>query len=80
MSLQEELYEWGNPKAAKNLPTLDEQEESVGKAIYRFRLRVQNTGKGAFKDLRAIVRTNKTENMKNLIEAGQGKVLNFDQS
>lgn len=78
--MQEELFEWGNPKAAKNLPTLTEQEEPFAKAAYRLRVRMETTGDGVFKDMCAIVRTSKDENMRNLIEAGHGKVLNENKS
>lgn len=77
---QEELFEWGNPKAAKNLPTLTEQEEPFANAAYRLRKRMELTGVGVYKELCAIIRTSKDENMRNLIEAGHGKVLNDDKS
>lgn len=78
--LQEELFEWGNPKAAKNLPALTEQEEPFANAAYRLRKRMELTGVGVYKELCAIIRTSKNENMRNLIEAGHGKVLNDDKS
>lgn len=75
LHLQEELFEWGNPKAAKNLPTLTEVEEPFAKAAHRMRVRMETTGHGVFHGITAIIRTNKDQNMRNLIEAGHGKVL-----
>lgn len=78
--MQEELFEWGNPKAVNNLPALTEQEEPFANAAYRLRVRMETTATGVFNDICAIVRTSRDENLRNLIEAGHGKVLNDNKS
>lgn len=53
-------------------------EIEISKAVYRFRVRVQEEKRNAaFHSMRAIVRTAKDENMRNLIEAGRGEILNL---
>lgn len=53
-------------------------EIEISKAVYRFRVRIQEEKKSAvFHNMRAIVRTAKDENMRNLIEAGRGEILHL---
>lgn len=53
-------------------------EMEISKAVHRYRVRIQNEKKrGPFHNMRAIIRTNKEENMRNLIEAGHGEVLSI---
>lgn len=78
IELQEEEYEWGNPKA-KNLPAVDGSE--FGKPAYRWRKKqsvLLPSMKGIFKDFCIILKTNKSDSLRTLIEAGRGKVLDVD--
>lgn len=78
IKLQEEEYEWGNPKA-KNLPVVDGAE--FGKPAYRWRKKqsvLLPSMKGIFKDFCIILKTNKSDSLRTLIEAGRGKVLDVD--
>lgn len=79
MIFQEELYEWGNPKALK-LPQLTPNEGELAAAVHRCRSTLQTDpadipATGIFKDFKVILRLSKFENFKNLIEAGGGKVV-----
>lgn len=75
--LQEEAYEWGNPKAAENVPQVDE----TGRAAHRWRKLLQANSAttsepvGAFSSFRVILHTKKKASFKSLLEAGAGIVL-----
>lgn len=73
---QEELYEWGNPKAR-----LDKTNNDMANAAYRWRVKLQTDPTqlpthGAFKDFRVILpKNNKQEQLRCLIMAGGGIVV-----
>lgn len=77
--LDEEDYEWGNPRASytANLVKPGSIGEQLAQAIYRWRVTVQRTGKGAFAGMHAIVcaAKDKADLYKRLILAGGGEVL-----
>lgn len=73
------MYEWGNPMA-KNMPSLEANEQVIANSAYRWRKKLQTDPKslpitGAFENFRVILRTTKNENLQNLIEAGGGVVV-----
>lgn len=71
--LDEEEFEFGNPKAKKNISF----EEKDG-CIYQWRKEVARRGYGAFHDMRAIVVSEKKDSLANVIEAGGGVVVKVD--
>lgn len=79
MAFQEELFEWGNPKA-----NLDKIGNEMAAAAYRWRIKLQTIpfeipAVGAFKDFRAILPPSaKYEQLKTLLEAGGGVVVNVE--
>lgn len=79
-SLQEELYEFGNPKFI--VTNADNQNKKISKGAYFWRKRLQEqkeTGKkvGAFVSFRVILHVLKKDLMKILIESGGGEVLSI---
>lgn len=73
---QEELFEYGNPKASTNISIrFDEETETRIKSIHWWRKEVSRRGYGAFRDMRAIIVANKKEMMVRVIEAGGGMVV-----
>lgn len=74
--LQEELFEWGNPKA-KNLPVLKASEEQIANAAYRWRKKVQSSASDSrvFKNFRPILLTTKNDSLRTMVEAGGGIVI-----
>lgn len=79
MILQEELFEWGNPKAG-----LDKTPNEMAASAYRWRVRLQTIpyeipAVGAFKNFRVILPpSTKYEQLKALLEAGGGIVVNLE--
>lgn len=72
--LDEELFEWGNPKAT-TLPALKQTEADMAAAACRWRQKVQSTGKKAFENFNAILLTSKNDGLRTLIESGGGKII-----
>lgn len=82
LQFQEEEFEWGNPKA-KNLPKIETTaEQTTAQAAFRWRQKLQSvvsaSAKGIFKDFRVILKTTKNDNLRTLIEAGKGKIVEID--
>lgn len=80
--MQEEEYEWGNPKA-KSLPKIEGTDLQVAKAAFRWRKKFQSilipSSKGVFKDFRVILKTTKNDGLRTMIEAGRGKIVTYDE-
>lgn len=78
---QEEPFEWGNPAAVNYMKAaaLSANEETIVNAAYRWRKKVQTTHMGAFHKFRAILRTSKNTQLRTLIEAGDGKVIDVPE-
>lgn len=78
IQLQEEEFEWGNPRAT-DLPRVDGNDLLVAQAAHRWRKKLQSviipSAKGIFKDFRVILKTAKNESMRTLIEAGRGQII-----
>lgn len=77
------MFEWGNPKAT-NVPSLEpnSSEDTTAKAAYRWRSKIQSHPDpeyGVFKDFVAILKTNKNDNLRTLIEAGKGRILDVNE-
>ncbi|XP_029163393.1 DNA topoisomerase 2-binding protein 1-A isoform X2 [Nylanderia fulva] len=75
--LDEEKYEWGNPKSKGMIPEPNgEIEQAIAAAAYKWRLRLQNESNGPFSDMVALlmVSEDKYDQFKRLIEAGGGSV------
>ncbi|GLH09974.1 Uncharacterized protein GBIM_14988 [Gryllus bimaculatus] len=79
--LNEEDYEWGNPKASylQKLLKPGSLNEQLAKAVYRWRCKIQITGKKAFHGMKAIICSSKekAELYKRIVIAGGGEVLNI---
>lgn len=83
--LQEEEYEWGNPKAKANIPIdeLDEKSRKIATASHKWRKELQLKSKaenrpvGMFSGFRAIVHAPKKDSLKRLLEAGCGIVVDL---
>ncbi|XP_055297166.1 DNA topoisomerase 2-binding protein 1-A [Sitodiplosis mosellana] len=80
--LDEEEFEWGNPKA-KNLPHIEGANDlSIAQAAHRWRKKLQPiiipSAKGIFKDFRVILKAAKHESMRTLIEAGRGQIIDVN--
>ncbi|CAK9821901.1 DNA topoisomerase 2-binding protein 1-A [Anthophora retusa] len=76
--LDEEKYEWGNPKSKGIIPDpIGEMEEIIAAAAYKWRLRLLNEPSGPFHKMVALllVSGDKYDQFKRLIEAGGGKVV-----
>ncbi|KAH1009030.1 hypothetical protein HUJ04_001459 [Dendroctonus ponderosae] len=71
--LDEEEYEFGNPKARVNI-----QFEDKASCIPFWRKEIKRRGYGAFSDLRAIVVAGNREPIVNVIEAGGGVVVSVN--
>lgn len=76
--LQEELFEWGNPKA-KNLPVLKGSDAQIANAAYRWRKRVQSSASDnrVFKNFRTILLTTKNDSFRTMVEAGGGTIISI---
>ncbi|XP_053692847.1 DNA topoisomerase 2-binding protein 1-A [Sabethes cyaneus] len=75
--LNEEQYEWGNPKA-KNLPPLEALEKQVSNAAYIWRCKIaQEAGKhdGVFTGFRVLLLAPKKEQLVRLVKSGGGYVI-----
>lgn len=76
------MFEFGNPKAAPNLPELEanSKEFEIAKAAYRWRKKIamDPSVMGVFKGFRVILRTTKNASIGTLIEAGHGQVIDID--
>ncbi|KAG4077548.1 hypothetical protein HA402_002975 [Bradysia odoriphaga] len=84
--LNEEEYEWGNPKAASKLPNeIDEKTNNIARANYKWRMELklrsekENRKVGIFSGIRAILHTNRKDSFKRLLEAGCGVVVDLQQ-
>lgn len=80
--LQEELYEWGNPKSVDKVPLMNTSLKSVAKAAHRWRTKIESKNSNdsnsrAFCDFRVILHCSKPDPIRNLLEAGGGCVLNI---
>lgn len=80
--LNEELYEWGNPKN-ENGPEMDMNFGAIIRAAYRWRTKISQAIEldcppkaGAFDGFRVILHCSKPDRFKALLEAGGGTVLN----
>ncbi|XP_012272472.1 DNA topoisomerase 2-binding protein 1-B isoform X3 [Orussus abietinus] len=76
--LDEEKYEWGNPKSKGVIPDLStETEKSIAAAAHRWRLKLMKEPEGAFKQMVALllVQKEKYDQFKRLICAGSGTVV-----
>ncbi|XP_055550618.1 DNA topoisomerase 2-binding protein 1-A [Wyeomyia smithii] len=75
--LNEEQYEWGNPKAT-DLPQLEATERQVSKAAYNWRCKiVREAGKhdGVFTGFRVLLMAPKKEQFIRLLKSGGGVVI-----
>lgn len=80
--VNEELFEWGNPKAF-NLPELSKEEQVIANAAHRWRKELSESDEpnaGAFSGFNAILRISERhkESLKNVIKAGHGKILQIE--
>ncbi|XP_055843920.1 DNA topoisomerase 2-binding protein 1 [Episyrphus balteatus] len=80
--VNEELFEWGNPKAF-NLPELTKEEQVIANAAHRWRKQLADSDEpnaGAFSGFHAILRISDRhkESLKNVIKAGHGKILQVE--
>ncbi|KAF3420403.1 hypothetical protein E2986_06198 [Frieseomelitta varia] len=76
--LDEEKYEWGNPKSKGIIPDpISEVEETIAAAAYKWRLKLLKEPNGPFYNMIALllVSEDKHDQFKRLIEAGGGKVV-----
>ncbi|XP_033326690.2 mutagen-sensitive 101 [Megalopta genalis] len=76
--LDEEKYEWGNPKSKGIIPDpTGEVEETIAKAAYKWRLQLLKVPTGPFHNMVALLLASgdKHDQFKRLIEAGGGKVV-----
>lgn len=77
--LDEEKYEWGNPKSKGKIPEPNgEIENAIASAAYKWRLKLLNKElDGPFSDIVALlmVSEEKYDQFKRLIEAGGGSVM-----
>ncbi|XP_055911709.1 DNA topoisomerase 2-binding protein 1-A [Eupeodes corollae] len=80
--VNEELFEWGNPKAF-NLPELSKEEQVIANAAHRWRKQLSEgsqSNAGAFSGFCAILRISERhkESLKNVVKAGHGKILQVE--
>ncbi|CAH0386515.1 unnamed protein product [Bemisia tabaci] len=77
--LQEEDFEWGNPKSAKNIPPLTAMSSAsaLAMAAVRWRKKISTTGQFAFSGMRALlyVSKQKVEPVTRLVQNGGGEIL-----
>lgn len=76
--MQEEEYEWGNPKSKGKIPESNgEIENAIAAAAYRWRVKLQKQLDSPFSDIVALlmVSEEKYDQFKRLIEAGGGMVM-----
>ncbi|TGZ37603.1 DNA topoisomerase 2-binding protein 1 [Temnothorax longispinosus] len=76
--LDEEEYEWGNPKNKDKIPEPNSEiENAIAAAAYRWRQKLQKELDGPFSDIVALlmVSEEKYDQFKRLIEAGGGSVM-----
>lgn len=77
--VDEELYEWGNPKAL-NLPPLTGDEQTIAQAAYHWRQKIaqnRDSCRGAFSGISAILHLGERnkEAFRNVLTAGDGTVM-----
>ncbi|XP_037044604.1 DNA topoisomerase 2-binding protein 1 isoform X3 [Bradysia coprophila] len=84
--LNEEEYEWGNPKADPKLPNdIDVKTKNIARMNYKWRTELklrsekENRKVGIFSSIRAILHTNRKDSFKRLLEAGCGVVVDLKQ-
>ncbi|XP_055635302.1 DNA topoisomerase 2-binding protein 1-A [Toxorhynchites rutilus septentrionalis] len=78
--LNEELYEWGNPKAS-DLPALEASEKQVSNAAYSWRNKIaREAGKhdGVFTGFRVLLLAPKKEQFIRLLKSGGGFVIDVE--
>ncbi|XP_011139690.1 DNA topoisomerase 2-binding protein 1-B isoform X2 [Harpegnathos saltator] len=76
--LDEEEYEWGNPRSKGTIPEPNNEiEQGIAAAAYRWRLKLLKKPDGPFSDMVALllVSEEKCDQFKRLIEAGGGSVM-----
>lgn len=76
--LDEEKYEWGNPKSKGIIPdTTGEVENAIAAAAHRWRIKLLKEPYGPFHDMVALLLASeeKYDQFKRLIEAGGGTVV-----
>lgn len=76
--IDEEKYEWGNPRSKDIIPIVEnEPDKSYAAAAYRWRVKLQGTGKCAFNGMVAMlmVPNEKHDQLARLIKAGGGTVV-----
>ncbi|XP_011866675.1 PREDICTED: DNA topoisomerase 2-binding protein 1 isoform X2 [Vollenhovia emeryi] len=76
--LDEEEYEWGNPKSKNTIPkSSGEIENAIAAAAHRWRLKLQKNPIGPFSNIVALlmVSEEKYDQVKRLLEAGGGSVV-----
>lgn len=77
--LDEETYEWGNPKFSEELSSTlsTEIEQTMAAAAYRWRIKLTKEPGGAFENMVALllVQEEKYESFERLIVAGGGRVV-----
>ena len=79
INFEEEEFEYGNPKAEKNINIhLDEDAKSRIAAMHWWRKEISRRGYGAFYDMKAIIVASKKDSLVRIIEAGGGMVLNVE--
>ncbi|CAG9762703.1 unnamed protein product [Ceutorhynchus assimilis] len=71
--LDEEEFEFGNPKAKKN--GIYEEKDNC---IFYWRKEIKTRGYGAFNDMRAIIIAEKKELLANVVQSGGGAVVNVE--
>lgn len=76
--MQEEEYEWGNPKSKDTIPEPSgEIEQLIAAAAYKWRVKLRQGSDGPFSDMVALLMTSeeKYDQFRRLIEAGGGLVM-----
>ena len=72
------MYEWGNPEhAATLMPAMSDSDKTLAQCIYRWRMRILQTGQPAFHGWKVIVAADpkRMEGYVRLLEAGGAQVL-----
>ncbi|RZC32583.1 DNA topoisomerase 2-binding protein 1-B, partial [Asbolus verrucosus] len=75
-SVQEEEFEFGNPKCKISVRTsFDDEAEARLQSMHWWRKEISRRGYGAFNDMRAVVVAQKREQLIRVIEAGGGQIV-----
>ncbi|CAH0559697.1 unnamed protein product [Brassicogethes aeneus] len=76
--LNEELFEFGNPKSSGNFSVnLDREGEARANSMHYWRKEISGRGYGAFSDMRAMVVAAKREPIVRVVEAGGGVIVDM---